>query len=152
MHSHTQASFLSKPTMAGSCCLVTGFCQHEERKKSSNWCFPSSLNNFHWQLSIEAENLFSVMEEGFGEDGFSLFVTSSEPSLAQRRSGREDVGSSQTMGLQVSHSEEKKRSEPPWGSVMPLISWKCLLHPLVSYKCYIEMWGKQQLTSSLASP
>lgn len=46
---------------------------------------------------------------------------------------------------------ERKKREQPWGSVMPLISWKCLFHPLVNYKCYIESLGKQQLTSTAAS-
>lgn len=33
---------------------------------------------------------------------------------------------------------------------MPLISWKCLLHPLVSYKCYIEVWGNSSLPPLLS--
>lgn len=49
------------------------------------------------------------MEEGFWEDGFSLFVITLEPSLAQRSSGLEDVSPSQTMGLQVSHSQSKEK-------------------------------------------
>lgn len=49
-HANTISPFFCKLTMEGSCCPHDWwFCQHEAQK-SSNWCFPSGLNNFHWQL------------------------------------------------------------------------------------------------------